>query len=227
MKTIFTDQSHNNYLHGRPEKHALLSSFDRSNTNKQVNYFRNYPFTIPAIPNEDPGSLINPQARYQMSSGQLPNLWEVCHHLYHTFFEKNAPYNALQFIPVMKGSLSVPPSQLERFMEHPETNHVLIQNELLKVVLIHWKPGKYSNVHGHPAGGCVFKVLHGRIEEKRYSPDSRADLLAVSTYERDGIGYIDDQMAYHAVGNPFDSSAISLHVYTPGLKKTNQKSTIN
>ena len=216
MKTLINNQTSQKYFPAQQEIHAL------NNTNSSWNPYQYNPsisFQASSVSVEDRENLINPNALYQMASGKLPDLWEICYRLYHSFFEKNALYNALQFIPILKENLSIDPLQLERFMKNPETNHVLIQNDLLKVVLIHWKPGKYSNVHGHPAGGCVFKVLHGKIEEKRFTPDSNSDLLAVSTYERGGMGYIDDQMAYHAVGNPFSTSAISLHVYTPGVKK--------
>ena len=216
MKTLINNQTSQKYFPAQQEIHAL------NNTNSSWNPYQYNPsisFQASSVSVEEHENLINPNALYQMASGKLPDLWEICYRLYHSFFEKNALYNALQFIPILKENLSIDPLQLERFMENPETNHVLIQNDLLKVVLIHWKPGKYSNVHGHPAGGCVFRVLHGKIEEKRFTPDSNSDLLAVSTYERGGMGYIDDQMAYHAVGNPFSTSAISLHVYTPGVKK--------
>lgn len=220
MKTLETNQPTQNYLPGLQKLPASNTTLNNTDTSgKTYKYKSSNSFPMSPVPVEDHENLMNPNALYQMASGKLPDLWEICHQLYHTFFEKNASQNALQFISVLKNKISIDPMQLERFMENPETNHVLIQNELLKVVLIHWKPGKYSNVHGHPAGGCVFKVLHGKIEEKRFTPDSNADLVAVSTYERGGMGYIDDQMAYHAVGNPFDSSAISLHVYTPGIKK--------
>ena len=163
--------------------------------------------------------LLTSKALYQMAAGNIPDLWKVCLELYSTFQNKNAPFTAMQFIPVLKSLTSINSLEEERFLINPETNYVLIQNAWLKVVLIHWKPGKYSNIHGHPAGGCVFKVLHGKIEEKRYTTDANPELIEVSRYEKGSMAYIDDQMAYHAVGNPFNTSAISLHVYTPGLKK--------
>lgn len=36
------------------------------------------------------------------------------------------------------------------------------------------------------------------------------------------MAYIDDEMAYHAVGNPFDEPAISLHAYTSGYWPSTQ-----
>jgi hypothetical protein len=221
MKTILHHQPDKDSIINQSDLFQLKTSFVTESLSKQNNNYQNDSVPFPTFPVEDHTELITPKALYQMTSGELPDLWEVCYKLYHTFFEKNAPYSALQFIPVLKNALLINPEEIERFLQNPETNHVLMQNELLKIVLIHWKPGKYSDVHGHPVGGCVFKVLQGRIEEKRYTPDQRSELLAVSTYAPGGLGYIDDQMAYHAVGNPFSTSAISLHVYTPGLKKAN------
>lgn len=168
-------------------------------------------------------SLMTSDAIYGMAHGQIPDLWNVCYQLYQTFFRKDAPYSALQFVPVLKKLINVKHVETELFLKNPDTNHVLIHNELLKVVLIHWPSGKISNIHGHPEGGCVFKVLHGSIEEMRYTTGGSPQLLSVSTYHRGGMGYIDDEIAYHAVGNPFNGPAISLHAYTPGFKLSNLK----
>jgi predicted metal-dependent enzyme (double-stranded beta helix superfamily) len=92
------------------------------------------------------------------------------------------------------------------------TNHVLIRNKFIKVVLIHWKPGTESSLHGHPGGGCVFKVLHGQLREKRYVPATEK-LMKVNKFQQGNTAYIDDKRAYHIVGNPFQSSAISIHAY--------------
>ena len=91
--------------------------------------------------------------------------------------------------------------------------HTVIVYEFIKIVLIHWAPGKYSRKHPHPGSGGVIKVLKGSLEEKRYHRDEPRKLLSHSTYHKDAIAYIDDHMGYHAVGNPFETSAISLHAY--------------
>ena len=163
-------------------------------------------------------SLLTNEAAAEIASGGIPDLEQVCRDLYHTFHNQSAPWSAVQFIPTLQGLESVGHAEAKRFIKNPGTRHVLVQNELLKVVLIHWKPGEFTDVHAHPKGGCVFKVLKGRLQEKRYSPDESQQLLAVSTLHTGGMAYIDDNMAYHAVGNPFGASAISLHVYTPGGK---------
>ena len=163
--------------------------------------------------------LLTSKTLYQMAAGQLPDLWKLCMELYSTFLSSQAPYSAMQFVPVLQQINALDAKQLNSFLANEETNHVLIQNQWLKAVLIHWKAGKQSNIHGHPEGGCVFKVLHGKLEEKRYASTTGSQLLGTSTLLQGGMAYIDDKMGYHAVGNPFESSAVSLHVYTPGLKK--------
>ena len=163
--------------------------------------------------------LLTNKTLYHMAAGQIPDLWKVCMELYSTFLTNQAPFSAMQFVPILQQIKNLDTKQLNAFLNNDETNHVLIQNEWLKAVLIHWKPGKQSKIHGHPEGGCVFKVLHGKLVEDRYDSMENPKLIGSSTLEQGGMAYIDDMMAYHAVGNPFESSAVSLHVYTPGLKK--------
>lgn len=163
-------------------------------------------------------SLMTDEALAEIAQGGIPDLRRVCFDLYNTFLKTADTYSAVQFIPVLKQLRALDPSEAKRFIQNPTTKHILVHNPLLKVVLLHWKPGTLSNIHGHPAGGCVFKVLKGRLREKRYTPDASQRLISVSTLQSEGIAYIDDDMAYHAVGNPYSASAISLHVYTPGRR---------
>ncbi len=161
-------------------------------------------------------NLLTPKAMLQMEKRQIPDLWNVCQELVNTFFLNQPPYSALQFVSVLKKFAVTNKDEIQRFLKNPEHRHVLIENDLLKVVLIHWKPGKISNIHGHPKGGCVFKILQGKLEELRYSTDSSQKIISSCGYTAGSIAYIDDNLGYHAVGNPFGSSAISLHVYTSG-----------
>ena len=163
-------------------------------------------------------SLLTDEALSEIAQGGIPDLRRVCLDLYNTFLKPADTYSAVQFIPVLKQLEALDSVEAKRFIHNPVTKHVLVNNPLLKVVLLHWKPGASSNIHGHPAGGCVFKVLKGRLREKRYTPDAAQRLISVSTLQSEGIAYIDDDMAYHAVGNPYGASAISLHIYTPGRR---------
>lgn len=165
--------------------------------------------------------LLTPEARQSISAGIIPDLLSACDEIYGTFSKKDCPYHAMQFIPALKNVILNDSDEIKIFLRNPVTKHILIQNELIKMVLIHWIPGEKSSIHGHPAGGCVFKVLKGELEEKRFNPDYKKKLLARSRYKKGAMAYIDDHMALHEVGNPFKESAISLHIYTPGIKSIN------
>jgi Cysteine dioxygenase type I len=156
------------------------------------------------------------EAAVEMSRGGIPDLESVCLDLIKTLYTPHRDFFALQFLQVLQEMDSLERGAIKRFQKHPFNKHILVQNDLMKALLIHWRPGEESSIHGHAKGGCVFKVLAGSLTEKRYSPDARKRLLAVSTLQKESISYIDDTMAYHAVGNPTNESAISLHVYTPG-----------
>jgi hypothetical protein len=157
--------------------------------------------------------ILTPNAVYQMATGQIPDLWEVSIAFANSFIKQDATYSPTQFIPVMQKIHMLKPDQVKRFLKNPETRHVLISNDLFELVLIHWKPGKVSEIHGHPGGGCLFKLLQGKLEEVLYTPEKSPRLLATSSYRSGSVAYIDDRIAYHQVGNPYGSSAISLHLY--------------
>lgn len=166
-------------------------------------------------------SLLTAYAEAEMITGGLPDLREVCYELVKTFTVSNYPFNALQFTPVLRNA-RLTRIDVERVLENENTKHVLVENHIMKMVLIHWRPGEFGAIHGHPAGGCIFKVLKGRVQEKRYSSDSQQKLLSINNYRDGSLAYIDDSIAYHAVENPFPKSAITLHVYTPGTYSAKQ-----
>jgi len=144
------------------------------------------------------------------------SLERVCQQLLDTFRENHFPYSARQFQSVLN-AFELNLNDREFLLQLPYDRHVLVNNAYLKVVLIHWKPGDTTSVHGHPSGGCMFKVLHGQVVENRYAPDSR-ELLSTHLYHRRDQAYIDDTIAVHDVSNLSLLPAISLHAYTPGSR---------
>lgn len=211
MKTLF----HNTV--DKSEYFNRFHSFD--NTNSNSNNFINYSSKHSSLLNRTTSfsrqNLLKPEANLQMLNGEIPDLWDVCRDLFNTFFINQAPYSAKQFTSVLQVVQTIDQEQVKIFLKNRETRHVLIDNDLLKVVLIHWKPGKVSSIHGHP-GGCMFKILQGKLEELRYSNDSLQRIIESNGYRAGDMAYIDNSLGYHSVGNIFGSPAISLHAYTPG-----------
>lgn len=129
--------------------------------------------------------------------------------------QRNA--SAIDFLPILRQFSLGERQEIENFLQNPVAKQVLIHDEFLKVVMIRWAPYEECNLHGHASRGCAFKVLHGAVEEKRYSTDHREELLSKSTYYTGHIAYIDDMMGLHTVRNPRPEPAITLHMYTPGM----------
>ena len=157
--------------------------------------------------------LFNRESAYQMASGQLPDFREVCLEMIDILQKNVAAYTSFHFLPVLKKLKKLDPEQVKRYSKNPESRHVLISNEYFELVLNLWKPGRATDIHGHPGEGCLFKLLHGKREELRYTPERSPKLLSMNSLRSGEVAYIDNSIAYHQVGNPYGSTAISLHVY--------------
>lgn len=163
------------------------------------------------------------KAFLDMSMGRIPDFESLYHNISEMPVSEDTPLSAIQFLPVLSAFTLNDNTEIRNFINNPETNHVIVQNDLIKVVLIRWNPGDECNIHGHAEKGCVFKVLKGKIQEKRFSADGYQRQLAQGTYEKDNIAYIDDLLGLHSVGNPYSEPAITLHIYTPGNYKPKKK----
>lgn len=161
----------------------------------------------------DQETLLTDSAFMDILMGRIPDLYPICVELLDTFLKSSLPYSALQFVPVLNKMPSFKSIELKILLEHPETRHVLIDNELLKIILILWQPGEQTDIHGHPKDGCVFRVLNGCVDELRYSTERKQNLLGKSTYHAGSMAYIDDELGYHSIHNPYKEAAVTLHVY--------------
>jgi hypothetical protein len=158
-------------------------------------------------------SFFSPYLISLISAGQFPDLRETCLNLLETFNLAEVSYSARQLVPVMKAVPELEPQGCKGFLKSRTRRHVLLSNENVELVLHLWKPGQASDVHGHPGGGCVYKLLLGKLEEIRYTPEPRPRLMSMHHHRKGSVDYIDDSVAYHMVGNPYGSPAISLHAY--------------
>jgi len=166
-----------------------------------------------AIQSEPAKERINSEAFNQMAAGHLPDLRELCLTLDGIMQDARAPKSAQELVPVLSALPVLDEIAIKILRKNPVTRHVLISGERYEVVLNHWKPGKASDIHGHPSGGCLFKLLYGKVEEVRYTPEIFPKVLGFTSYRTGNLGYIDNDTAFHQVGNPYGRSAASIHIY--------------
>jgi len=86
------------------------------------------------------------------------------------------------------------------------------------IVVITWAKGHRGPIHNHPDNGCNVKVLEGSITEERYNTQTFEE-LCTSTYYKNNVMYIDDNLGYHRMCNTGDTCCITLHIYAPGNYK--------
>ncbi|XP_041459420.1 cysteine dioxygenase type 1-like [Lytechinus variegatus] len=95
-------------------------------------------------------------------------------------------------------------------------------NGRFDLMVLCWSEGQGSSIHSHSDAHCFMKVLDGTLQESMFAwpEDSKKKnamtQLAVNTYERDQVAYINDSKGLHRVENPSHSDlAASLHLYSP------------
>ncbi len=147
---------------------------------------------------------------------QFPAFEELCDDLLAVATSGRPHLTALDFMATFNSFPDPSDAQLQELLAAQASRHILIDNESLRVVVIRWVPGMVSEIHPHPAGGGIYKVLLGSVEELRYSFEDQPVLLAKNQLYAGSTLYIDDRFGQHAVGNPFPSPAISLHAYLKG-----------
>jgi len=97
------------------------------------------------------------------------------------------------------------------------TRKVLYTEENMEFVLISWLPSQTTFIHGHPSGGCLFRVLYGELREDRFEQNDMVyENKAITTTN---VNYIDDSMGFHRVYNISFQPCISFHVYSPPISQ--------
>ncbi|MGO4304798.1 cysteine dioxygenase [Cupriavidus sp. RAF12] len=108
------------------------------------------------------------------------------------------------------GALDGSPETYTRHLVHADPY------ERFSVMLLIWRPGQFSPVHGHRTW-CAYRVLRGTLSERHYrwNPESRtATQVNAVTREAGATFSVPAGLQHiHALGNASDEVAISLHIY--------------
>ena len=143
----------------------------------------------------------------------------MCHDCYKV--PADAPLTAIQFLPALRAFTLNDQEEIDNFLNNPETNHVIVRNDLIKIVLIRWDPGAECNIHGHSDGGCVLKVLKGKIMEMG-NGNSVDDLarIAVQNNHNDSTLAIKSVILQRDDGGMQLNNLVSLSCMAAKLKQT-------
>ena len=91
---------------------------------------------------------------------------------------------------------------------------VIKKNNFMELVIITWDINQDTPKHGHPTGGCIFKVLEGNINEHFYET-MECNNYKIHQFKKNDSSYIDNSLGYHLMTNQYDKVCVSLHIYSP------------
>ena len=94
----------------------------------------------------------------------------------------------------------------------------IYSNELIDIYIIAWPVNSVSGVHDHAPGGCILKILDGKLEETIYS--KQFEVIQTSQISTDEVSFMINEIGYHNIKNISDDISVSLHVYNPGSYRT-------
>lgn len=88
------------------------------------------------------------------------------------------------------------------------------KKDVFEIKLIAWKPKAVSTVHDHSKYGCIYYMLQGSLNEKRYHTNTFIE-YSHNELKKGDINYIDNTIGYHSMSNQSELNSYSLHIYSP------------
>jgi cysteine dioxygenase len=88
------------------------------------------------------------------------------------------------------------------------------KNDIMELVIITWDIDQNTPKHGHPMGGCIYKVIQGNINEHFYE-NMKTNDYEIHKYKKDDSNYIDNSIGFHVMTNESKKVCVSLHIYSP------------
>jgi predicted metal-dependent enzyme (double-stranded beta helix superfamily) len=104
---------------------------------------------------------------------------------------------------------------LKQFKENHYARHLVFKSEHVEILVVCWRPGQGSPIHGHGIADGLMIILEGEITNTSYFEDGRK----VSTVWGPGFVGHTPVGVQHEVVNRSDGDVVSLHVYAPPLKR--------
>ena len=102
----------------------------------------------------------------------------------------------------------------KEFPENGFRRVILHKSKNVSIYCIYWKKGSHSPPHDHPDGGCILKVIQGKLLEKNFCLKEGMTKYVNERFISPndvGVKYGDE---LHSIDGIEDT--VSLHIYFPG-----------
>lgn len=84
-------------------------------------------------------------------------------------------------------------------------------NNLFDMFVLTWAPYQRAQLHNHPGGECLMRVMDGTLIENTFYNTEKT--VSTNILYGDMIRYISNDRIYHSISN-LCSISISIHIYT-------------
>jgi len=128
-----------------------------------------------------------------------------------------------EYVKIAK-NMHIPLQDFEKYnhwQDKSYSRNCILKTEEFELILICWKKGAITSIHGHDNQRCWIYQVDGEMNETRYSEDDKGNLttsnrLKITTGK---LCYMQDSMGYHKLENLTEFNSITLHLYAKPVSK--------
>ncbi len=92
------------------------------------------------------------------------------------------------------------------------TRNLVYHSPEFEILILAWGPHHISPIHGHEGAKCWMRVLDGTLKFMNYDEEKEGTVHQTISM-MGGPGFVDGPAVIHAVENPTELPAVSLHLY--------------
>ncbi len=101
------------------------------------------------------------------------------------------------------------------------TRNCIYKDEQFEVLLLCWKSGQQTSIHGHDGEDCWVYMLEGEMTEVFYTLDSENYLREDRSHviKPKQLTFMNDKLGYHKLMAGQKGRSVSLHIYARPIKE--------
>lgn len=124
---------------------------------------------------------------------------------------------AEDYVKIAQG-MNIPLSDFDayaHFKDNGYARNCIAKTEAFELILICWKKGNITPIHGHDNQNCWVYQVDGKMTEIRYEKGNDGTLTECNNMqlEAGALTYMHDSMGYHLLENHTQQNAMTLHLY--------------
>ncbi|MBL4592711.1 MAG: cysteine dioxygenase family protein [Flavobacteriales bacterium] len=124
---------------------------------------------------------------------------------------------AKDYVKIAQG-MNIPVSDFDAYAHYKKDSYArncIVKTAAFELILICWKKGDITPIHGHDNQNCWVYQVCGNITEMRYEKDNEGKLIECNNMQLEPgvLTYMHDSMGYHLLENHTHQNSMTLHLY--------------